>query len=68
MAPRKDDAELQVQATFEAARIAAQCLSAAYERLVPIPGRAARTAIRSESPPDAVTAVEAPWRRRVEHG
>jgi hypothetical protein len=67
MAPRKNDTELLVQATFEATRTAAQCLSAAYERLVPIPRRAARTVTRSESAPDAVAVVEAPWRRRVEH-
>jgi len=63
MARRKGNAELQVRASFEASRTGAECLAAAYERLVPIPLRAIRTEVRRESPP-AVAVAAVPSRRR----
>jgi len=68
MARRKGDAELLVRARFEAARTAAQCLAAAYERLVPIPYRLLAAGDRRERPPVAAVAAVAPRRRRAEGG
>jgi hypothetical protein len=65
MARRKGDVEWQVRISFETARTAAQCLSAAYERLVPTPSRPFRTGARSES---SNLVAEAPLRRRAERG
>lgn len=36
--------ELRIHSTFEATRIAPECLANAYERLVPIPRRSLRSA------------------------
>jgi hypothetical protein len=68
MARRKGGAELQVRASFEATRIASQCLVAAYERLVPIPRRATRSTARSESVLHIEAAATSPQRRRAERG
>lgn len=67
MVRRKGGAELQVRVTFEAARTAAQCLTTAYERLVPILCRPIRVSTRTENPPD-VGLAEPPQRRRAERG
>ncbi|MBI0539606.1 hypothetical protein D9599_29315 [Roseomonas sp. KE2513] len=42
MAGRGRRPEWQVRSAFEGTRMAAQCLAAAYEQLVPIPRRLAR--------------------------
>ena len=65
MARRKGDAEWQVRISFETVRTAAQCLSAAYERLVPTPSRPIRTGARSES---CSLVAEPPLSRRAERG
>ncbi len=57
MARRKGKAELQVRTSFEASRTAAECLAAAYERLVPIPCRPIRSNLRLENPPTAAVAT-----------
>ena len=68
MARRKGDAELQVRTRFETARTATQCLSAAYERLVPAPPiRLIRGAARAKSLPSAVAETVLP-RRRADGG
>jgi hypothetical protein len=68
MARPKVDAELQVRTSFEASRTAAECLAAAYERLVPIPCRPIRTDARLESRPPSVLAPMMPRRRSGERG
>jgi len=68
MARRKGNAELQVRASFEASRTAAECLAAAYERLVPIPCRPIRTDVRRESPPAAAVAAVPPRHRSAKGG
>lgn len=67
MARRRGDAELQVRASFEATRTAAQCLSAAYERLLPGACRTIRAAAPNEMLPD-VAVPEPSRRRRAERG
>lgn len=68
MARRGKPAELKMQVSFEATRIASQCLAEAYEHLVPIPRRPARPTEHRSVPPEPSTVVDqADW-RRVEHG
>ncbi len=67
MARRSKHAELETQASFEAARIAPQCLAEVYERLVPIPRRAMRqTELRGA--PSGLPAADRPGWRRAERG
>jgi hypothetical protein len=69
MARRKGDAELRVRTSFEAARTATQCLSAAYERLVPAPPvHPTRGTVRAESSLNSVAEAVPLPRRRVEGG
>ena len=67
MARRKGNAELQVRVSFEASRTAAECLVAAYERLVPILRRQLRPDMRRDSPSTAAVAVR-PRHRSAERG
>lgn len=68
MARRDRHPELDVRASFEAARIAPQCLAGAYERLVPVPRRLTRPAVSFAAPPGPVAAAVRPSRRRAERG
>ena len=69
MARRDKHAELDVRASFEAARIAPQCLAGAYERLVPIPRRRpTRPVAQGEAPPGSPAAAVRPGRRRADRG
>ena len=68
MARRTQPPEPVMRVSFEAARIAPQCLAGAYERLVPIPRRPTQTPARREAPPGPAVAVDRPMRRRAEHG
>ncbi len=63
MARRRNDRELQVSTSFEAVRIASQCLATAYEKVVPILRRPMRPASRLDGSPDAET-----MRKGVERG
>lgn len=64
MARRSKGSELEVRTSFEAARIAPQCLAEAYERLVPIPRRPTRVAALAGAPPSAAsTTGQLGWRR-----
>jgi hypothetical protein len=62
MARRSKPARLQIQVSFEATRISAQCLVDAYSRLVPITRRRLRQ-VRTPDPGGAV----APTRRGGDH-
>jgi hypothetical protein len=68
MARRSKRPELEIRASFEAARIAPQCLTEAYERTVPIPRRPTRTTVRLKALPAPAAAAERPGWRRVERG
>lgn len=68
MARRNKVAELEVRASFEAARIAPQCLAEAYERLVPIPRRPTRVLAPVEAPSGVPAATNQPGWRRAERG
>lgn len=68
MARRSKGPELEVRASFEAARIAQQCLAEAYERLVPIPRRPTRVAAPAGVPPSAASTMGQPGWRRAEGG
>lgn len=68
MARRNKHPGLEVRATFEAARIAPQCLADAYERLVPIPRRPTRPVVRVEAPPGPAVAADRPMHRSAERG
>lgn len=68
MARRSKHPELEVRTSFEAVRIAAQCLAEAYERLVPIPRRPTRQAERCEATVGPAATAGQPGRRRAEHG
>jgi hypothetical protein len=68
MARRKQPPEPTMRVSFQAARIAPQCLTDAYERLVPIPRRPTQIAARREALPSPTVAVDRPMRRRAEHG
>lgn len=63
---RRKATELEVRITFEASRIAPQCLADAYERLVPIPSRPTRQAAVSQ--PSLDPAATLPPLRRIERG
>ena len=67
MARRSKRPELTVRASFEAARIAPQCLAEAYERLVPVPRRLMRGSTLTGTPLGA-PAVDLADRRRAEGG
>lgn len=66
MSRRSRPSPLVMQVSFEAARIAPQCLADAYERLVPILRRPTRTVPKGEDLPDQRTPVSRPMRRRAE--
>lgn len=66
MARRSTPLELRLQISFEASRIAPQCLADAYERLVPIPRRLIRPIVTAAIPTQAP--ATAPTRRRTDHG
>ena len=67
MAQRSKHSELTVRVSFEATRIASQCLAEAYGRLVPIPRRPTRrTEGRGTLVGPAVAAKPTPMRRRAE--
>jgi hypothetical protein len=68
MARRDRHPGLDVRASFEAARIAPQCLAGAYERLVPVPRRPTRPAVSFAARPGPVAAAVRPGRRRAEGG
>ena len=68
MARRSKPPELIMRVSFEAARIAPQCLAEAYERLVPIPRRPTRVTVAAEPRPDLAGAADQPTRRRAERG
>lgn len=59
--------DLTIRVSFEAARIAPQCLAKAYERLVPIPRRPTRPTRSAEATPGSAMAINEPMRRRAEH-
>ena len=68
MARRSKPAELEMRVSFEATRIAPQCLAEAYEHLVPIPRRRTRPTEHRKVPPGPPAVVgQADW-RRAEHG
>jgi len=68
MARRRKHAELEMRVSFEAARIAPQCLVEAYERLVPIPHRPTRQIERRGAPSELPAAADRPDRWRAERG
>ena len=68
MARRNKHPDLDVRVSFEAARIAPQCLAAAYERLVPIPRRLTRPTEHHGVPPRAPAVTSRAGWRRAEHG
>ena len=53
MARRRNGPELQVSTSFEAIRIAPQCLATAYEQAVPIPRRSMRSRASLDVSPSA---------------
>ena len=67
MARRSRPPELTVRVSFEAARIAPQCLAEAYERLVPVPRRPMRGSTLTGTLLGAPAADQAD-RRRAEDG
>jgi len=68
MARRSKQPDLDVRVSFEATRIAPQCLAEAYERLVPVSRRPTRPVVRSAPPPGSSAAADRPGRRRAERG
>ena len=68
MARRSKGLKLEVRASFDAGRIAPQCLAEAYERLVPIPRRPTRAAAPVGAPPSVASTTGQPGWRRVEGG
>ena len=67
MARRSKPAELEMRVSFEATRIAPQCLAEAYERLVPIPRRLTRPTEHHGVPPRAPAVTSRAGWRRAEH-
>jgi hypothetical protein len=61
MARRSEPPELITRVSFEAARIAPQCLAEAYERLVPIPRRPTRSTITGEPLSGLAGAADQPY-------
>ena len=68
MARRSKPAELEMRVSFEATRIAPQCLAEAYECLVPIPRRLTRPTEHHGVPPRAPAVTSRAGWRRAEHG
>ncbi len=68
MARRSKPPELITWVSFEAARIAPQCLAEAYERLVPILRRPTRPTVFGETLPGPAGTADQPMHRRAEHG
>ena len=68
MARRSKGPELEVRASFEAAKIAPQCPAEAYERLVPIPRRPTRGAVLTGRLLGAASTTGQPGWRRSEGG
>lgn len=68
MARRSKDPDLEVKASFEAARIAPQCLAKVYEHLVPIPSRPTRDAALGKVAHGTLVATDQPGWRRAEGG
>ena len=68
MGRRRNHPEPQVNISFEAARIAPQCLAVAYEQVVPIPRRPMRQPACKEGPSGPVTALDQLPPRRAERG
>lgn len=68
MARRSKDPDLEVKASFEAARIAPQCLAEAYELLVPIPRRPTRDTALTRVARATLVAPDQPGWRRAEGG
>jgi hypothetical protein len=60
---RRKSAELEVRVAYEVNRMSAQCLAAAYERLVPIPRRPVRPRVADPSPPAPIVDAVQPLRR-----
>jgi len=68
MARRSALPELAVRVSFEAARVAPQCLAETYERLVPIPRRPARRTERRDAPFGPMAAADQAPMQRADHG
>ena len=68
MARRRSSRELQVSISFEAIRIAPQCLAVAYEQVVPIARRPVRTAGSCDASPEVTGAHTNTKRRGAERG
>ncbi len=68
MARRRNRPELQVSISFEAVRIAPQCLALAYEQVVPVPRRPVRPPACNEVPAGPVAALDETTPRRAERG
>jgi len=68
MARRRSGPELQVSTSFEAIRIAPECLVAAYERVMPIPRRPTRPTASLDVPPNAGVAGAETMRKGAERG
>lgn len=68
MVRRSKHAELEIRVSFEAVRIAPQCLAEAYERLVPIPRRPMRQIEPRGARSGLSAAARQPGLRRTEHG
>ena len=67
MARRGKAPDLTIRISFEAARIAPQCLAKVYKRLVPIPRRPTRPTRSGEAAPGPAVATNQLMRRRAEH-
>ncbi len=68
MARRSKNPDLEVKVSFEAARIAPQCLAEAYELLVPIPRRPTRDTALTRVARGTLVAPDQPGWRRAEGG
>lgn len=68
MARRRNGLELQVSTSFEAVRIAPQCLATAYEQVVPIPRRPMRRPESLDASPEAGAADAKAMRKGAERG
>jgi hypothetical protein len=66
MARRSKQAALEVRASFEPARIAAQCLIEAYERALPVQRRPTRSGFR-QGPGQEEAAAKPPRAQGSEH-
>lgn len=68
MARRRKGPELQVSTSFEAIRIAPQCLATAYEQVVPIPRRPTRSAAGFDASPGLEATDAKAIRKGAERG